>query len=188
MIVLHHAQSSQKKFKCDTCQRYFNRREHLQRHESIHYNLKPFHCDLCRYSCRRRDLLNRHIKLAHTNKDSPENDGNPAPSTDGKQGPSYGRGPSPDDELRSSSGILSAGVGPGPRSASDHDPSLVGDALATPTVFSQPGLSSMSPYLNGAGPAFMDPERTPQPFGLNYLDSVCLPPLNNNPSTRSFQS
>lgn len=65
----------------------------------------------------------------------------------------------------------------GPGSASGHDASIVGDALATPPVFSQPGLKPISPYLNAVGPVFMDPESNTQPFGLNYLDSVCLPPF-----------
>ncbi|PYH92318.1 hypothetical protein BO71DRAFT_28044 [Aspergillus ellipticus CBS 707.79] len=62
--------SETRRFKCSICQRKFNRREHLQRHESTHYSQKPFHCTLCRYSCRRRDLLTRHFKLSHAKKSS----------------------------------------------------------------------------------------------------------------------
>ncbi|OJJ57374.1 hypothetical protein ASPSYDRAFT_90666 [Aspergillus sydowii CBS 593.65] len=57
----------QKAFKCSVCERNFNRREHLQRHLTIHYGQKPFTCSQCSYACRRKDLLNRHIKLSHGN-------------------------------------------------------------------------------------------------------------------------
>lgn len=50
---------------CATCQRSFNRLEHLKRHERSHTKEKPFECPECTRCFARRDLLLRHQQKLH---------------------------------------------------------------------------------------------------------------------------
>ncbi|KAF9886340.1 hypothetical protein FE257_011599 [Aspergillus nanangensis] len=69
--------TSGKRFPCSHCQRQFSRKEHLQRHQNIHYARKPYRCSQCEYSCRRKDLLRRHSRLVHNSPTAAEQPPNP---------------------------------------------------------------------------------------------------------------
>ncbi|KAL3478042.1 hypothetical protein BJX99DRAFT_256809 [Aspergillus californicus] len=167
-----------KKFKCDTCQRQFNRREHLQRHESTHNNNKPFHCTICRYSCRRRDLLNRHIKLSHSRK-----------RTDNE---SHRTGPSENSQNASNGGAAESTLlhcdTYSLRGLTEQAPPGSVDSVSAPSMLTQlnepPRVSSFSNEENpSTALPFLGMDESSQPFSLNYLDNVYLPPYYNQPAT-----
>jgi hypothetical protein len=55
--------------RCNRCDRYFARLEHLQRHERSHTKEKPFRCLKCTQAFTRKDLLTRHDRLVHNAQD-----------------------------------------------------------------------------------------------------------------------
>ncbi|GAO50014.1 hypothetical protein SAICODRAFT_5731 [Saitoella complicata NRRL Y-17804] len=69
-------------FVCGTCQRAFNRLEHLKRHERSHTKEKPFVCGICARGFARSDLLLRHSQKIHlSGKDKTMAQYNPAISS-----------------------------------------------------------------------------------------------------------
>ncbi|KAL3462307.1 hypothetical protein BJX64DRAFT_259273 [Aspergillus heterothallicus] len=169
-----------KRFKCDTCQRHFNRREHLQRHESTHNNNKPFHCTLCRYSCRRRDLLNRHIKLSHPRK-RVDHECVPADPSENLQNAS--------NEVGAAEPALLDCNTNNPTCPTEQAPPGSIDSVSAPSMPTQlneqPRISSFPNEVQNASAAlpFLGIEESSQSFSLNYLDNVYLPPYYNQPAS-----
>lgn len=54
----------EKKFKCSTCGKSFDRKTSLQRHTLIHTGEKPWHCKYCNKSFNQNSILQRHL-LVH---------------------------------------------------------------------------------------------------------------------------
>ncbi|ELT97070.1 hypothetical protein CAPTEDRAFT_181403 [Capitella teleta] len=54
-----------KPFKCNVCDRSFNQRIHLKKHESKHTGIKPYKCDKCDYATVERSHLRVHMRT-HT--------------------------------------------------------------------------------------------------------------------------
>ncbi|KAL2832251.1 hypothetical protein BJY01DRAFT_226130 [Aspergillus pseudoustus] len=163
-----------RKFRCNVCQRNFNRREHMQRHMAIHYGQKPFNCPNCDYACRRRDLLNRHIRLSHdkqTREGATPNDHASAAEEHGHLG------------VEDAGPAHCLGVHSGP--AGEHP-----IALPPPGPEERETIDSLSSYINTGQqvPAsqdtynFLGPNPDTQTFHLNYLDNVALPFLVEQPA------
>ena len=62
-----------KKFKCDSCDMSYTRKEHLKRHvNAVHEGKKNYNCNFCEMGFSRKDYLKRHVASIH--KDQAEND------------------------------------------------------------------------------------------------------------------
>ncbi|XP_033475261.2 uncharacterized protein LOC117252466 [Epinephelus lanceolatus] len=57
--------TGEKSFKCDTCERVFKSKFHLQRHQTIHTGEKPYSCKICGKDFRHNSTLKVHIRT-HT--------------------------------------------------------------------------------------------------------------------------
>ena len=56
---------SHQKFRCETCEKIFDRKDNLRTHfESQHLNIK-YPCDQCEYQGTRQAYLNMHMKTFH---------------------------------------------------------------------------------------------------------------------------
>ncbi|KXN64686.1 hypothetical protein CONCODRAFT_31409, partial [Conidiobolus coronatus NRRL 28638] len=47
-------------YKCSECQKSFNRKNSLLRHQRIHSGAKPYECGNCSKRFSRKDILTRH--------------------------------------------------------------------------------------------------------------------------------
>jgi len=60
-----HTHTTEKRYKCDVCQKGFDYRGALKRHMCTHTGEKPFTCDVCHKGCTQRSNLKTH-KRTHT--------------------------------------------------------------------------------------------------------------------------
>jgi uncharacterized C2H2 Zn-finger protein len=51
-------------FKCEQCDKYYNRKDILVRHVKVHSGTR-FTCGECPATFRHRDYLTRHVKIKH---------------------------------------------------------------------------------------------------------------------------
>lgn len=53
-------------FRCETCLRFFGRKDHLKQHVAVvHLGIKRFWCNMCSYRASCKGNLNSHIKSNH---------------------------------------------------------------------------------------------------------------------------
>ena len=67
-----------KKFKCTLCKYSAASKQDLERHMSIHSNIKDFKCNECNYEAKRNEELSRHVRRRHPqvpNKKAPQAQG-----------------------------------------------------------------------------------------------------------------
>lgn len=51
------------RYQCPTCLKCYKRREHLQRHYSLHTSERPYRCLACNRAFQRSDVLKRHLQI-----------------------------------------------------------------------------------------------------------------------------
>ncbi|XP_065088676.1 zinc finger protein 271-like [Ochlerotatus camptorhynchus] len=56
-------EDSDRPFRCDLCDRAFNRKTHLNRHMTMHDSSKQFECNVCHKKFNRKDNLQAHLKM-----------------------------------------------------------------------------------------------------------------------------
>lgn len=56
---------SDKLYECDSCQKKFARKAHLQRHEKAHSDFRPFVCTICEQKFKRKEHCFKHISTIH---------------------------------------------------------------------------------------------------------------------------
>jgi len=54
-----------KMFECDSCDKKFARKAHLQRHEKAHSDFRPFVCTICEQKFKRKEHCFKHITTIH---------------------------------------------------------------------------------------------------------------------------
>lgn len=54
-----------KMYECDSCQKKFARKAHLQRHEKAHSDFRPFVCTICEQKFKRKEHCYKHISTIH---------------------------------------------------------------------------------------------------------------------------
>lgn len=63
-------EDERRKFCCNICNKFFQRAEHLQRHQTIHNpNAKKFECPKCKRLFKRKDNLSVHMKIHEPNRE-----------------------------------------------------------------------------------------------------------------------
>ena len=65
-LRLHQKTEHKNGYFCHTCDKNFDRKALLERHEFTHTVEKPFKCDFCLYTCSNKYNLERHGRLKHT--------------------------------------------------------------------------------------------------------------------------
>ena len=54
-----------KMYECESCQKKFARKAHLQRHEKAHSDFRPFVCIICEQKFKRKEHCYKHISTIH---------------------------------------------------------------------------------------------------------------------------
>jgi len=54
-----------KMYECESCQKKFARKAHLQRHEKAHSDFRPFVCTICEQKFKRKEHCYKHISTIH---------------------------------------------------------------------------------------------------------------------------
>ncbi len=140
---------------CRYCDKQFQRREHLVRHERTHTSERPFVCQ-CGQCFTRQDLLKRHVRLSHAQHSHPL----PGHASDEHSLTDF----QPDDVAIQESDLL---FDPElftqdmlPPTLFDFDTSLSLTYAQPPQTSSFPHFSSRLPYLEDAQPADTDDDDT----------------------------
>jgi len=61
-----HGDSSEKKFKCDLCEKGFDTKPAIDGHKNWHLNLKPYQCRWCERTYQNQSNCNAHERKTHT--------------------------------------------------------------------------------------------------------------------------
>ena len=57
-------------FACESCDKKFRRKGHLQRHEKAHSDFRPYVCTICEQKFKRKEHCYKHISTIHDLEDA----------------------------------------------------------------------------------------------------------------------